>query len=378
VQSHALSFFHLSAPDLLLGFDHDPATRNVMGLIQKYPDVARKGIRLRGIGQEIIRILADKSIHQAWAVPGGVRQPLNAEKRDAISAMLPEAFATIGLALELLKKSFAQFAADVEIYDFPSLFAGLVTPEGGLEHYAGLLRFSASDGKPIESGIANDRYRDYIEEASEEWSYLKFPYFKAHGPYNRAEYAGMYRVGPLGRLNVCDFAGTPKADQELQAFRRLGNGRTVTSSFHYHYARLIEILFSLEKIEQTLNEEDILDDWVRAEAGVNRLRGVGMVEAPRGTLIHDYSVDRNGIITDVNLIVSTGHNNLAINRTITTIAKQYVRGDTVREGMLNRVEHGIRVYDPCLSCSTHAVGAMPLQVLVLAADGRILSKISRG
>jgi NAD-reducing hydrogenase large subunit len=378
IQSHALSFFHLSAPDLLLGFDHDPATRNVMGLIQKYPDVARKGIRLRGIGQEIIRILADKSIHQAWAVPGGVRQPLNAEKRDAIRAMLPEAFATIGLALELLKKSFEQFAADVKIYDFPSLFAGLVTPEGGLEHYAGLLRFSASDGKPIESGIANDRYRDYIEEASEDWSYLKFPYFKAHGPYNRAEYAGMYRVGPLGRLNVCDFAGTPMADRELQAFRRLGNGRTVTSSFHYHYARLIEILFSLEKIEQTLNEEDILDDWICAEAGVNRLRGVGMVEAPRGTLIHDYAVDRNGIITDVNLIVSTGHNNLAINRTITSIARQYVRGDTVREGMLNRVEHGIRVYDPCLSCSTHAVGAMPLQVLVLAADGRILSTISRG
>jgi NAD-reducing hydrogenase large subunit len=378
VQSHALSFFHLSAPDLLLGFDHDPATRNVMGLIQKYPDVARRGIRLRGIGQEIIRILADKSIHQAWAVPGGVRQPLNAEKRDAIMAMLPEAFATIALALELLKKGFAQFAADVEIYDFPSLFAGLVTPEGGLEHYDGLLRFSASDGNPIESGIANDRYRDYIEEASEDWSYLKFPYFKAHGPYNHAEYTGMYRVGPLGRLNVCDFAGTPRADEELDSFRRLGNGRTVTSSFHYHYARLIEILFSLEKIEQTLNEEDILDDWVRAEAGVNRVRGVGMIEAPRGTLIHDYSVDRNGIITDVNLIVSTGHNNLAINRTITSIAKQYVRGDTVREGMLNRVEHGIRVYDPCLSCSTHAVGSMPLQVLVLAADGRILSTISRG
>jgi NAD-reducing hydrogenase large subunit len=378
VQSHALSFFHLSAPDLLLGFDHDPATRNVMGLIGKYPDVARKGVRLRGIGQEIIRILADKSIHQAWAVPGGVRQPLTAEKRDAIKAMLPEAFETIGLALELLKKSFEQYSSDVEIYDFPSLFAGLVTPEGGLEHYDGVLRFSDCNGKPIESGIANDRYRDYIEEATEDWSYLKFPYFRAHGPYNRAEYTGMYRVGPLARLNVCDFAGAPRADGELDAFRRLGNGRTVTSSFHYHYARLIEILFALEKIEQALNEEDILDDWVRAEAGVNRLRGVGMVEAPRGTLIHDYAVDRNGIITDVNLIVSTGHNNLAINRTITAIAKRYVRGDTVSEGMLNRVEHGIRAYDPCLSCSTHAVGAMPFQVSIVAADGRILREITRG
>ncbi len=377
IQSHALSFFHLSAPDLLLGFDHDPATRNVMGLIQKYPDVARKGVRLRGMGQDIIRILADKSIHQAWAVPGGVRHPLTAENRDAIKAMLPEAFETISLTLGLLKKSFAQFAADVEIYDFPSLFAGLVSPEGGLEQYNGLLRFCASDGTPVELGIANDRYRDYIDEASENWSYLKFPYFKAHGPYNRAEYAGMYRVGPLGRLNVCDFAGTPKADEELAAFRRLGNGRTVTSSFHYHYARLIEILFSLEKIEQTLNEEDILDDWVRAEAGVNRLKGVGMVEAPRGTLIHDYTVDRNGIITDVNLIVSTGHNNLAMNRTITNIARTYVRGGSLTEGILNRVEHGIRVYDPCLSCSTHALGRMPLTIRIISADGSVLQELSR-
>ncbi len=377
IQSHALSFFHLSAPDLLLGFDHDPATRNVMGLIRHFPDLARKGIRLRGMGQEIIRILADKSIHQAWAVPGGVRQPLNAEKRAAIKAMLPEALETVGLALELLKKSFAPFAGEIETYDFPSLFAGLVTSKGGLEHYDGLLRFSDSDGTAIESGIANERYRDYIEEATEDWSYLKFPYFKPHGPYNRSASAGMYRVGPLARLNVCDFAGTPRADEELAAFRRLGNGRVVTSSFHYHYARLIEILFSLEKIGQTLDDEDILDDWVQAEAGVNRLKGIGMVEAPRGTLIHDYTVDRNGIITDVNLIVSTGHNNLAMNRTITNIARKYLQSDSVTEGMLNRVEHGIRAYDPCLSCSTHAVGRMPLVIRIISADGLVLKEVSR-
>jgi NAD-reducing hydrogenase large subunit len=348
-----------------------------MGLIQKYPDVARKGVRLRGMGQDIIRILADKSIHQAWAVPGGVRHPLNVEKRDAIKAMLPEAFETVRLALDLLKKSFDQFAGEIGTYDFPSMFAGLVTSEGGLEHYNGLLRFVASDGTPVEPGAANERYRDFIEEASEDWSYLKFPYFKPHGPYNRAEYAGMYRVGPLARLNVCNFAGTPRADEELEIFRSLGNGRTVTSSFHYHYARLIEILFSLEKIEQLLNDEDILDDWVLAEAGVNRLKGIGMVEAPRGTLIHDYSVDRNGIITDVNLIVSTGHNNLAMNRTITNIAKKYVRGDDVSEGMLNRVEHGIRAYDPCLSCSTHAVGRMPLAIRIISPDGRLLREFLR-
>jgi NAD-reducing hydrogenase large subunit len=377
VQSHALSFFHLSAPDLLLGFDSDPATRNVMGLIQKYPDLTRKGVRLRGIGQEIIRILADKSIHQAWAVPGGVRAPLTAEKRDAILDMLAEAFETTEAALDLLKSNLDRFAEEVKIYDFPSMFAGLVTPDGGLEHYDGLMRFVDTDRKIIEPGIRNDKYRDYIEEASENWTYLKFPYFKARGPYNLKEYAGMYRVGPLARLNICDYAGTPKADKELEQFRRFGKGGAVTSSFHFHYARLIEILFVLEKIEETLKDKDITDDWVRAEAGVNRLKGVGMTEAPRGTLIHDYTVDRNGLITDVNLVVSTGHNNLAMNKTITNIARHYVKGDKVSEGMLNRVEHGIRAYDPCLSCSTHAVGKMPLHVEIVASDGRVVREILR-
>ncbi|MEA5115335.1 MAG: Ni/Fe hydrogenase subunit alpha [Geobacteraceae bacterium] len=378
VQSHALSFFHLSAPDLLLGFDSDPATRNVMGLIRKYPDVARKGVRLRGIGQEIIRVIADKSIHQAWAVPGGVREPLTEEKRDYIKSLLPEAFETTDLALNLLKSNLDKFKEDVKIYDFPSMFAGLVTSDGGLELHDGLFRFVDTDRRIIESGIRNDKYRDYIDEASEYWSYLKFPYFKARGPYNFKESAGMYRVGPLARLNICDYAGTPKTDRELENFRRLGSGGAVTSSFHYHYARLIEILFSLEKIEETLNDPEITDDWVRAEAGVNRLHGVGMTEAPRGTLIHDYKVDRNGLITDVNLVVSTGHNNMAMNRTITNIAKKYVKGENVSEGMLNRVEHGIRVYDPCLSCSTHAVGKMPLLIQVVSPDGSILKELRRG
>jgi NAD-reducing hydrogenase large subunit len=377
VQSHALSFFHLSAPDLLLGFDCDPATRNVMGLIQKFPEVARKGVRLRGIGQEIIRIVADKSIHQAWAVPGGVREPLTVEKRDYMKSLLPEAFDTIDMSLNLLKSNLDKFREDIETYEFPSMFAGLVTPDGGLEHYDGLFRFVGADGEKIEPGIANDRYMDYIDEATENWSYLKFPYFRADGPYDLKEYAGMYRVGPLARLNICDYAGTPKADAELEQFRKLGNGGAVTSNFHYHYARLIEILFALEKIEETLNDAEIIDDWVRAEAGVNRLRGVGMTEAPRGTLIHDYTVDRDGLITDINLVVSTGHNNMAMNRTITNIAKHYIKGDNVREELLNRVEHGIRVFDPCLSCSTHAVGRMPFQVLIVAPDGSVVREVTR-
>ena len=216
------------------------------------------------------------------------------------------------------------------------------------------------------------KYADSIGEFVNPWSYLKTSYYKPSGYPD-----GIYRVGPLARLNVCDYAGTPKTDAELENFRRLGNGGAVTNSFHFHYARLIEILFALEKIEETLNDKDITDDWVRAEAGVNRLRGVGMTEAPRGTLIHDYTVDRNGLITNVNLVVSTGHNNMAMNRTITNIAKRHIKGDNISEGLLNRIEHGIRAYDPCLSCSTHAVGKMPLHVQVISSEGKTVMEIVR-
>ena len=376
VQSHALSFFHLSAPDLLLGMESDPAQRNIAGLIQKHPDVARSGIRLRKYGQEIIRILGGKSIHPAWAVAGGVREPLGPEKRDTIKDGLPEAFDTIEMALDLLKDAFDTYANEIELYgEFPSLFLGLVTPDGGLEHYDGVLRVMDSDGKILEDGVPPQQYRDILGEAVEPWSYLKFPYYK---PLGYQSGAGMYRVGPLARLNICDFAGTPRADRELRQFRRLGNhGQPVSSSFHYHYARLIEILFALEKIEEVLNSPDITSEHVRSQASVNNLVGVGVSEAPRGTLFHEYHVDPNGILQNVNLIIATGQNNLAMNQTVKQIAKAYVQGNTLTEGMLNRVEAGIRAYDPCLSCSTHAIGQMPLRVQLVAPDGALVDELIR-
>jgi NAD-reducing hydrogenase large subunit len=375
VQSHALSFFHLSGPDLLLGMESDPAERNLVGLINHYPDVARQGIRLRQFGQETIRIMGGKSIHPAWAVAGGVREPLTAEKRDQIKAMLPESLDTVEMALDLLKDRFDQFAPEIQAYgEFPSLFMGLVTPEGGLEHYDGLLRVVDSTGRVLEEGFPADRYRDFIAEAVEPWSYLKFPYYKPFGPGE----AGMYRVGPLARLNVCDFAGTPRADRELRQFRRLGqHGQPVTSSFHYHYARLIEIIFCLEKMAETLDDPEITDTRVRSRAGVNRPVGIGVSEAPRGTLFHEYHVDENGILQRVNLIIATGQNNLAMNKTVKQIAQAYVNGGKLSEGILNRIEHGIRAFDPCLSCSTHAVGQMPLHVQLLAPGGEVLDEVRR-
>lgn len=373
VQSHALSFFHLSAPDILLGMESDPAARNVMGLIQQHPDIARKGIRLRQFGQDIIRILGGQSVHPAWTVAGGVRDPLSEENRDEIRRRLPEAFETVEIALNLLKDSFDTMSKEVETYgNFPSLFMGLVTPDGGLEHYDGVLRMMDSDGRLLEDGIPPENYRDIIDEAVQSWSYLKFPYYKPRGIMS---YEGMYRVGPLARVNICDYAGTPLADRELRQFRRLGErGKPVTSSFHYHYARLIEILFSLEKIEEVLDDPDITSEHIRSKASVNHLVGVGVSEAPRGTLFHEYHVDENGILQDVNLIVATGQNNLAMNKTVKQIAEAYVDGPKLREGILNRMEHGIRTYDPCLSCSTHAVGQMPLHVQLFAPNGEIIDE----
>lgn len=376
VQSHALSFFHLSAPDLLLGMESDPAQRNIMGLIQHYPDVARSGIELRRFGQEVIRILGGKSIHPAWSVPGGVREPLSAENRRAIEQMLPNAFDGAMLALQLLQDAYPSLEKEVRTYgDFPSYFLGMVTPEGGLEHYDGVLRVMDSNGAIVADGVAPADYRALIGEAVEPWSYLKFPYIHSalNGSEGSAHYAGgMYRVGPLARLNLCSHTGTPRADAELLTFRTLGNdGKPVSGSFHYHYARLIEILFSLEKIEETLADPTILDTHVRGRASVNRHHGVGASEAPRGTLFHEYHVDEHGILQSVNMIIATGQNNLAMNRTVQQIARAYVNGAQLSEGILNRIEHGIRAFDPCLSCSTHAVGQMPLHVQLLYRDGSV-------
>lgn len=372
VQSHALSFFHLSAPDFLLGWDTPPAKRNVFGLISSNAELARAGIRLRQFGQEIIETLGGKKIHPAWAVPGGVRNSLPVEGRDRIRRWLPEVYATTKTALDLFKKTIESHKREIQIFgNFPSLFMGLVEPDGTWEHHGGKLRFTDSSGSVIADQLEPQKYFEQIGEAVQSSSYLKSPYYL---PLGFPE--GMYRVGPLARLNVAEQMGTPKADAELKKFKKFGRG-AVTSSFLYHYARLIEILTSLERIESYMEDPDLQSDELRADAGINSLRGVGVSEAPRGTLFHDYTVDRDGLLRKVNLIVATGQNNLAMNQTVAQIARHYVRGDEIPEPMLNRIEHGIRCYDPCLSCSTHAVGQMPLQVRLLGPDGAVRREVFR-
>ncbi len=373
VQSHALSFFHLSAPDFLLGWDTPPAQRNVFGLAASHADIARAGIRLRQFGQEIIEILGGKKIHPAWAVPGGVRSGLDAAGRDRIRAWLPEAFATTQVALDLFKRTLATHERETQLYgNFPSLFMALVGSDGTWEHHGGRLRFGDSSGNVIADQVDPARYREFIGESGQEASYLKSPYYL---PLGYPE--GMYRVGPLARLNLCTHFGVPRADAELKAFKALGSGGAVTSSFLYHYARLIEILGSLELIERLVERPELGGEDLRADAGINNLHGVGASEAPRGTLFHDYTVDRNGLLQKVNLIVATGQNNLAMNRTVAQIARHFVRGPEISEPMLNRIEHGIRCYDPCLSCSTHAAGRMALHLRLVGPGGRLLNEVFR-
>ena len=375
IQSHALSFFHLSAPDFLLGWDTPQAKRNVFGLIASNADLARAGIRLRQFGQEVIQVLGGQKIHPAWAVPGGVRSALTEEGRARIRAWLPEAYATTKTAFDLWKKVLDSHKKEVEIFgNFPSLFMGLVEPDGTWEHHGGKLRFTDSSGSIIADQLDPQKYYEYIGESVQTSSYLKSPYYSPLGFPD-----GMYRVGPLARLNVAEQMGTPKADAEFKKFKKLGRGRSaVTSSFLYHYARLIELLTSIERVEAYMDDAELLSEDLRADAGINSLRGVGVSEAPRGTLFHDYTVDRDGLLRKVNLIVATGQNNLAMNQTVAQIARHYVRGNTIPEPMLNRVEHGIRCYDPCLSCSTHAIGQMPLHVQLIAPDGTVLHEVARG
>jgi NAD-reducing hydrogenase large subunit len=372
VQSHALSFFHLSGPDLLLGFESDPSRRNVLGLAQADRETVRRGIRLRQFGQEIIELLGGKKIHPAWCVPGGVRSALSPEGRDHIWGRLPEAKETARYALDLLKRLIDTFSDETASFgNFPTLYLGLVALDGSWEHYGGRVRVIDAEGSPLVDAFEAQAYREFIGEAVQPDSYLKSPYFRPLG-----HPGGMYRVGPLARLNICERMGTPMADAELAEYRQRG-GRVVSSSFWYHYARLVEILAGVERIEQLLDDPDLTSGRLRAEAGVNALSGVGVSEAPRGTLFHHYTVDENGLIRSVNLIIATGQNNLAMNATVAQIAKRYISGPVIPEGVLNRLEAGIRAFDPCLSCSTHAFGQMPIIVRLLGPGGVLLDEKRR-
>jgi NAD-reducing hydrogenase large subunit len=377
VQSHVLSFFHLSAPDLLLGMDADPATRNVFGLMAAEPDIVRRGIRLRQFGQEVIASVAGDKIHGKGIVPGGVAEPFTSDARDAIRAKLDEALGAATDTLTLLTSIQDRFEREVATFGrFPSLYLAHGAPDGTWEHLDGHLKVIDDQGSTVVDQLDPADYRSVLGEAASHDSYLKVPYWRALVTDDDPR-PGMYRVGPLARINIAERFATPEADAGLAAFRERV-GRIASSSFHYHHARVLEVIASVERIAGIIDDPLLLDPHVRTRAGINRRRGVGASEAPRGTLFHDYGVDEHGLITDVNLIIATGQNELAMNRTILDIARAYVDGPTLTDGVLNRIEAGIRAYDPCLSCSTHALGQMPMVLQLLAPDGELVCERRRG
>lgn len=370
IQSHALSFFYLSAPDIFLGMDEDPQKRNIVGLLEKYPDFTKDGIKLRKMGQSIIDILAGKRIHPFYVVPGGVNQPISQESREEILGFVPEIIRITKNAINLLKEQFSSLKLEIGTFgNFPTLFMGLVDNEGKIRHYEGSLRVVDSSGNLIKDKLNPANYADFIGEKAENWSFMKFPYFKDFG-YPE----GAYRVGPLARLNVCSSCGTPEADIALKEFRQIA-GYPALSSFYYHWARLIEIIYAGEKIGMLLDDPDIVSNHICADAGPNCYEGVGVSEAPRGILIHHYKIDENGLITWANLVIATGHNNLSMNHAVLQVARQFIKGDDIKEGFLNRIEAVIRAYDPCLSCATHSVGRIAPTIAIINHKGEIIREI---
>ncbi|MCA9400217.1 MAG: Ni/Fe hydrogenase subunit alpha [Candidatus Omnitrophica bacterium] len=373
VSSHALSFFHLSSPDLLLGWDCDPAKRNIVGIAEKFPDLAKRGIRLRKFGQELSERITGKKIHVMGIAPGGMGFPLTEANRQALLDWIPEVKETTQMGLDLIKKYCEEHKEEVEGFaNFDSLHLGTVGPDGEFELFNGNLRFVDAQGAIVEDQLDPAGYLDYIAERPVPWSYLKYPYYKPLG-YEK----GFYRVGPLSRLNVASKMPTPLAQKEFENYRSLNNGKPVNGTFYFHYARLIETLYSIEKIQELLEDGQVTGTHIQARASMNRNEGIGCSEAPRGTLFHHYIVDDGGKLLKVNLLIATGQNNPAMNRSILEVAQKYVDGNNVKEEALNKVEAAIRCYDPCLSCSTHAIGSMPLIMEVMDSKGDVVNVLKR-
>ncbi len=372
IQSHSMHFFELAGPDLLLGLDANPAIRNVVGLAQANPDLALKAIRLRAFGQEIIRALAGRRIHPNFAVPGGVNAALTMEARDTILHQLDPMLDVVKMGIGLAKNWYAAHADLVTKFAvFPSGYMGTVDADGALNLYGGELKLIDRHGRKLEQ-FDSANYLDIIAEHVEDWSYLKFPYYKKAGWPD-----GVYRVGPLGRLNVAEKIPTALANQELKHFKSINTGKPVEGTLWYHYARLIEDLYAMERAQQILLDPDVLSNDLMGDVREPKQEAVGCIEAPRGTLIHHYWTDEHGLLARVNLIVATGHNNHAMSKSVEMVARAFVDGKNPTEGMLNHVEAAIRAYDPCLSCSTHAQGQMPLMVEIVGPDGAVLGKLVR-
>lgn len=371
IHSHALHFFYLAAPDLLFGLDAPAEQRNVVGVLNANPDLAKKAIRLRQIGQDSIEKVGGRSIHPVAAIPGGMSKPLSHEDRYVMLKDLAEALDLAKLALSAVKGVNQKYSDLIPKFaSFKTKYMGLVK-DGALELYDGSLRLMDEDGSIMEEFDPRN-YLDHIAEHTEDWTYLKFPFHKKSGWPN-----GVYRVAPLGRLNVADRISTPLANAEFKEFKQLNNGQPVQDSLYYHYARIIELIYAVERAQELLNNDEIVSREVRVPVARQAGEGIGVIEAPRGTLIHHYQADDIGKLEKVNIIVSTAHNYASMDRAVNEVAKMVLKDNKVEEPLLNQVEMAIRCYDPCLSCATHQIGKMPLEIQIVTPNGGITRTIRR-
>ncbi|MBZ0166385.1 MAG: Ni/Fe hydrogenase subunit alpha [Candidatus Omnitrophica bacterium] len=369
-QSHVLHFFHLCSPDLLFGFGSDPEQRNIIGVIKKYPELAKQGVLMRKYGQEVIKATVGKKIHGTGAVPGGVNKNLGVAERDALLKDLEQMITWSHGAVKIAKEYTLEHLADVQDFGtFDSNHMALVREDGAMDLYDGGLRAVDSQGNKIFDHVSPLDYTEYFQEEVRDWSYMKFPFIKSLG-----KDKGWYRVGPLPRVNVCDFIDTPAAEKERQEFMALTKGKPNNITMAYHWTRMIEVLHSIEKIQELLNDPDLQKDDLLLK-GKRRHEAVAIIEAPRGSLFHHYQVNDKDEVTMANLIVSTTHNNTSMNKAVEGVAHQYLDGQAeITEGMLNHVEVAIRAYDPCLSCATHALGQMPLIVSLFDHTGALIDE----
>ena len=370
LQSHSLHFFHLSSPDLLFGFESDIGKRNIIAVLQDFPDIGLQGVKLRKYGQEVIRMVSGKRIHGTGAIAGGMNKHLSKDERDYLLADIDQIIEWSAASVALIKKV---HCANLPYYDdFATIrtnYLGLVKPNGALELYHGGIRAKTAAGATITDHFDYCNYNDLIHEEVRSWTYMKFPYLLSQGMED-----GWYRVGPLARVNNCDFINTPLAEAARVEFKAHSPEAMVHSTLAFHWARLIEVLHCAESIKELLHDADLLGGELVAQ-GEKRYEGIGVIEAPRGTLFHHYQVDDNDIVTKANLIVSTTSNNQAMNESVRQVAAEYLSGRELTEPLLNNLEVAIRAYDPCLSCATHAVGKMPLQLELRDVDGVLIDKL---
>ncbi len=370
LQSHALHFFHLSSPDLLFGFDAVSDKRNIAGLAASHPDIARQGVALRRYGQEVIRLTSGKRVHGTGVIPGGMNKNLSFEERDYLLKEIDQIITWSQSAVELIK---AIYCERPDFHDqfgsYRSSFMSLVRSDGALDLYQGDLRARDENGQTIFDYVDYTHYGEYIHEEVKSWSYMKFPFLRSQG-----RESGWYRVGPLARINNCDFIPTQRADEERKIFKDFKGGSATQATLAYHWARMIEMLHAAESIQELLNDPDLQGEDL-VSSGIRQLHGVGVIEAPRGTLIHDYRINEDEQIVRANLIVATTHNNQAMNESVRKVALQYLDGQQITEGLLNHIEVAIRAFDPCLSCATHALGKMPLELELLDSSGVLIQRL---